>query len=592
MVRTATRQQEAGESTSPLACLAPLGTCRLPAAAEELLQSGSAASLAALLLHSAAPQRQRQALDKLVAMADTCSGDEFAALAGTTPGLPAGAARECAVFKAWQLASAAQQPGKNGAASALASAATAFLLRCCERAQRQQQLGPGVPPRGGAWGAIGRQGLLSLLRQARPGAAAAAGQQQQQEPAFSSSMRKGFLAGPSQAAGKAANGAACKSSGGGGSSGAAASSPPSISTHSYKRGGVVIEELPSQATAAAAAAAAPPLAAPAAVPSPRAQPRAPEPEPSGAVEQEGEEDAEEEAVAELRDVFDSSSSATAEQRRARAEWLAVPGEQRLRWSQTSGDVSVYVAVPAGTRASEVQVRGGRALAKRHRSALAGLQLPALRLAGRCSFRSCGLPATGAGCPLLPAGHRHSRAPGGWPQVVRAHRGGAPAPPRAGGRGALVPGGPGGGWRRLLLLCLSGASNHAGSSTSLLPHTPSTPLCGPCPPHPCSPPSTAQVHVLLPKADGAVWKALLQGGAERSYMELLREAVDAGEAAAGAGVRAAGCRLAAAAPLLRASRHMPCTRPHRLAACSHVRPRTMLSQGAYAPLSCRRAGGAL
>ena len=38
----------------------------------------------------------------------------------------------------------------------------------------------------------------------------------------------------------------------------------------------------------------------------------------------------------------------------------------------------------------------------------------------------------------------------------------------------------------------------------------------------------QVHVILPKDDRSYWKALFEDGEERSYYELLKEAVDAGE----------------------------------------------------------------
>lgn len=51
------------------------------------------------------------------------------------------------------------------------------------------------------------------------------------------------------------------------------------------------------------------------------------------------------------------------------------------------------------------------------------------------------------------------------------------------------------------------------------------------PTPTPPPSTPkhpQLHILLPKAAPGWWKALLRGGAERTYHELLHEAVHADE----------------------------------------------------------------
>lgn len=42
----------------------------------------------------------------------------------------------------------------------------------------------------------------------------------------------------------------------------------------------------------------------------------------------------------------------------------------------------------------------------------------------------------------------------------------------------------------------------------------------------------QVHVMLGKAEERWWRALFKGGEERSYRELLREAVDADGGAVG------------------------------------------------------------
>lgn len=111
---------------------------------------------------------------------------------------------------------------------------------------------------------------------------------------------------------------------------------------------MVIEELPQEAAAPAPAAVlAKEPRAPAA-----AEVRRPR---EGEAGQQQEEESEGE---ELKDVFDSSTATTPEQRRARAAWLALAPAQRLRWAQTSADVSAYVRMPAGTRAAEVRVDVG------------------------------------------------------------------------------------------------------------------------------------------------------------------------------------------------------------------------------------------
>ena len=67
-------------------------------------------------------------------------------------------------------------------------------------------------------------------------------------------------------------------------------------------------------------------------------------------------DATEADVADLQDVFDSSTAIPPATRKARAAWLALPQEARVRWSQASSDVSCFLAVPRGTRAAEVSVQ--------------------------------------------------------------------------------------------------------------------------------------------------------------------------------------------------------------------------------------------
>ena len=384
---------------------------RVPAAAEELLQSPSAPALAALLLHSTSPGRQQQALDKLAALADTCSGDEFAALTGTTPGASGAEALDCAAYHAWQLASAGTEASAAKAAAGPATTAAViaderrglqrmarrFLLRCCERAQRAQRLGPQAPPRGGCWGVIGRAALQQLLRseQANP----AEQREEEGHQAAFSQLKRGFLAGkpPAVPKGKPAAAATARddsdsaAAGGGkgdGEAGGGSSGSAGGQSHSYKQGTVLIEELGGKVEAACPAPAAP--AAPAAPSRPPAAAQAPQEAGTGPAqgraalaaagtevahqqqeaaeeqeeeeveqaedgEQEGEEEGgeeEEEEVPDLQDVFDSSASLAAEQRRVRAEWLALPMSQKLRWGCCGGGA-------AGLVQGHLCVHGGR-----------------------------------------------------------------------------------------------------------------------------------------------------------------------------------------------------------------------------------------
>ena len=84
---------------------------RVPAAAEEVVQGGSVPALSALLLHSTSAAHRQQALDKLAALADTCSGDDFEALTATSPGSAPAEARASAVNAALKLLSAACDGG-------------------------------------------------------------------------------------------------------------------------------------------------------------------------------------------------------------------------------------------------------------------------------------------------------------------------------------------------------------------------------------------------------------------------------------------------------------------------------------------------
>ncbi|KAK2080846.1 hypothetical protein QBZ16_000700 [Prototheca wickerhamii] len=142
-------------------------------------------------------------------------------------------------------------------------------------------------------------------------------------------------------------------------------------------------------------------------------------------------DATEADVADLQDVFDSSTAIPPATRKARAAWLALPQEARVRWSQASSDVSCFLAVPRGTRAAEISVQSD------------GSKL-AVRLGWYGSLLDAEL----------------------WADIKAAE----------------------------LHWCLE----------------------------------DEELHVLMPKRAGGWWKALTKGGTERSYHELLHEAVNADE----------------------------------------------------------------
>ena len=58
-------------------------------------------------------------------------------------------------------------------------------------------------------------------------------------------------------------------------------------------------------------------------------------------------------IADLQDVFDSSPAASV--RLNRAAWMNIPSKDKMRWDQTSSDISIWLPVPLGTKASEITV---------------------------------------------------------------------------------------------------------------------------------------------------------------------------------------------------------------------------------------------
>lgn len=357
----------------------------LPTAAEELLQSGAGTSmggsassspggssagsgavagLAGLLLHSATPRLLEAALGKLAAVADTCSGDDFALLTGLDAGTTA---TQSAVVRAWQLAAAGagSATASSGQSPGMLAAARRFVLRCAERAQRQQGLSAGAAPRGGGWTVIGRAPLQQLLRvEALQGAAgkaaAAAAAAAKAEAGFGGSLKRGFFAAPlagaapkprqpatsamQPAAPSPRPGHQTKNGGRGSPAATGSSAGTGITTSSYKQGAVTIEELEEEKEPACGQRAE--QVAPAGSrDEPQYTPQAAQlPEVGAAAELlrhegdpwagqedelQGSADAEED-VPDLQDVFDSSSAVPARLRRERAAWAALPLDKKLK----------------------------------------------------------------------------------------------------------------------------------------------------------------------------------------------------------------------------------------------------------------------
>jgi hypothetical protein len=347
---------------------------RVPAAAEELLQGTTVCALAGMFLHSTKEPHRLKALDRLAALADTCTGDEFALLTAVQGGV---------VHKAWQVASAAGQSiEEQGDASsqALARQGRRFVLLCCDRAQRQQQLDRATPPQGGAWTAIGRQALRQLLRESQQQGSTPSKLAEEAEIDTSFvQLKKGFFGRPA-APKKPAKPAVrqletdmseaqpffaesllrpplAPSNDG---RGCGSSSAPLPTSHSYRGGAVTIQEIPGDSAAASMpppasstspspAASTPPNPAEAAQPaaSTAARPQAPTPPsrpplvlPPGVTEQEfldahaaaqqAQAEEEEEDLPELQDIYDSAAALAAEQRRARQAWVSLPLGKKLR----------------------------------------------------------------------------------------------------------------------------------------------------------------------------------------------------------------------------------------------------------------------
>ena len=58
-------------------------------------------------------------------------------------------------------------------------------------------------------------------------------------------------------------------------------------------------------------------------------------------------------IPDLVEVYDSTP--TEKVRSVRMQWLAIPEKKRIRWEQTSTDISVWVKLPLGTRAKEISI---------------------------------------------------------------------------------------------------------------------------------------------------------------------------------------------------------------------------------------------
>eukprot|EP00890_Picochlorum_soloecismus_P002046 jgi/Picsp_1/2842/NSC_01068-R1_protein len=62
---------------------------------------------------------------------------------------------------------------------------------------------------------------------------------------------------------------------------------------------------------------------------------------------------EDDDVPDLVEVYDSTPAEKV--RSVRMQWLAIPERKRIRWEQTSTDISVWVKLPLGTRAKEISI---------------------------------------------------------------------------------------------------------------------------------------------------------------------------------------------------------------------------------------------
>ena len=186
-----------------------------------------------------------------------------------------------------------------------------------------------------------------------------------------------------------------------------------------------------------------------------------------------------------------SSGPTAEQRAARAAWRALPLEALVAWQQSAADVEVHVMLPAGMTKRDVAVVvapdrltvslawAGRVLDgplwKRVRASDAVWSLSAVDARARDARAAAG---------LLPA-----------PPEMRP--GAAAAGTSAGASGSAA----------------------AGTAPARLNGAPAAASAQPLPP------GCVDLMIVLPKAEaGRYWRALFEGGAEKSHWELLHEAV--------------------------------------------------------------------
>lgn len=200
-------------------------------------RAGSSTDAADAAVAAARAQLVQRSLDKLAALVDSCSGDEFAhvtqqpgvallrafdlaqgaadAAQGAADALAAGLSQgpPSGVTPAAPTASQCSAEGIDGAAAAAGLHATArrFVLLCCDRAQRQQGLQRAQRPRGGAWDRLSPGALQALLAPNESSKAATAvvegGKENQNDAGASgdigeglSQLKRGFLSGRKPAA--------------------------------------------------------------------------------------------------------------------------------------------------------------------------------------------------------------------------------------------------------------------------------------------------------------------------------------------------------------------------------------------------------
>ena len=325
-----------------------------PAAAEDALHEGTVHCLTAIVKYCGRSTIVDKATDKIVSLVDACSGDDFAMLTGSNGVLPQ-------LFLKTQKGAALRK--ESNEKSSHDSVARKLLLRCAERAQRYH--GAGAFSRGG-WKDLDRESLLRILRPsttASKAKSAMTSESNQPKNDFKD-MKRGFFK-----ASNAANGGdvskRTNARGSADSSNALSSSmadrhcKPDVEVVRYENG-VTFEDITDVEESRL------PTSGSAKTQSHKTLRREPAPVISTTLNREASSTVDRteqlpddncdtpEDITDLQDVFDSSPAMAV--RSARAAWMNVPLKEKFRWDQTSSDVSLWLMVPHGTKASEISVQ--------------------------------------------------------------------------------------------------------------------------------------------------------------------------------------------------------------------------------------------